>query len=177
MKKKIIIVTLAIPAAFIAAAEAIPLAIMASKSSMFSTIISSTGRAFTINSGKSAAINGGLELGGQYLSNGMTHNQWSLNSIDWADVSSSAAFGKGGDILLGSAVDFSFEKGFQINADEKLFTNLAVGIGKNQLNSGINNSLGSTIGKFSPVLSNVLSTGSQLNINVIIDSAKRKIEE
>lgn len=176
-EKKIIMVTIGLPAALIASAEAVPLMVMASKSSAFSAMTSSLGKAFAVNSAKSAAINGGLEFGGQYLSKGLVHNDWSVNRIDWLDVGGSMAFGKGGDVILGSALDFSFQDGFQFNSDKKLVENLFLGFGKHRLKKGISNGLGSSLGKYSPLLSDLISTGTQLNLNVMIDAAKRSSEK
>lgn len=176
-EKKIIIVTIALPAALIASAEAVPLMVMASKSSTFSTMISSLGRAFAVNTGRSAAVNGGLEFGGQYFSNGLIHNDWSLNRIDWIDGFSSAAFGKGGDVILGSAMDFSFQDGFQLHTDKKLGENLLLGLGKKQLNKKIGSGFRNTVGQHSTLLSDFLSNTTELNLNVMIDAAKRSSEK
>uniref|UniRef100_UPI002493B6A0 hypothetical protein n=1 Tax=Maribacter luteus TaxID=2594478 RepID=UPI002493B6A0 len=176
-EKKIITVTVGLPLAIIASAEAVPLMVMASKSSAAGTLTSSLGRTFAVNSGKLAAINGGKEFSGQYFSSALVHNDWTLNRIDWIDVGSNAIFSKGGEIVLGSAMDFSFQDGFQYHADNKLVENLFLGYSTAKLDSKVGSGFDKIVGQYSPTLSSFLSNSVQLNINVMVNSAKHLTEK
>ena len=116
-EKKIIMITIGLPAALIASAEAVPLMVMASKSSTFSAMTSSLGRAFTLNSGRSALINGTSNFAEQYISNGIATNQWgagNLRRVDMFDVGISASTNGFGGVLVKSEFDLTYQKGFEL---------------------------------------------------------------
>ena len=171
-EKTLITAVIGFPVVVVGAVEALPLLYAAGQASL-----PTLGKAFAVNSGKFAAINGGMEFSGQYLSSGLVENDWSLNKIDWIDVGSNAAFSKGGEIILGSAMDFSFQYGFKHHADEKLAENLLLSYGTGKLNSKIDFGFDSVAGQYSSTLSKFLSNSVQLNINVMINSAKHLSEK
>ena len=171
-EKTLITAVVGFPVVVVGAVEALPFLIAAGQSSA-----PALGKAFAVNSGKFAAINGGMEFSEQYFSNALGQNDWSLNKIDWIDVGSNAAFSKGGDIILGSAMDFSFQDGFKYHTDEKLAENLLLGYGTGKLNSKVNSGFDKIVSQYSPTLSSFLSNSVQLNINVMINTAKHLSEK
>ena len=80
-EKAIINVTIGLPAAIIGAAEAIPLMVMASNSGAFSSMTSSLGKAFTLNSFRTGLFKGGSNLFGQLATNDFKFDR----EIDYAD--------------------------------------------------------------------------------------------
>ncbi|WP_289064211.1 hypothetical protein [uncultured Zobellia sp.] len=66
---------------------------------------------------------------------------------------------------------------FKYHADEKLAENLLFSYGTGKLNSKIDSGFGSVAGQYSSTLSKFLSNSVQLNINLMINSAKHLSEK
>ena len=99
-------VTIALPAAIIAAAEAIPLMVMASKSSAFSAMTSSIGKPFALNSFRSGLFKGGSNLFGQLATNDFKFD----DKIDFADPLISGFTGGWGSVLGESAFEIRIKE-------------------------------------------------------------------
>lgn len=176
-EKSIFMVTIGLPVAIIASAEAIPLMILASKSTAASTISTSIGKAFAVNSGRQMAINGGLEFGSQYLSNGIAKNDWALSNIDIPDVVASTIFGKGGDVILGSAFDGSYNKGFRLNSFSDFSENIVTGGLKFKGSKVFDVSLGTPLGNLSKSFGTLTNFGGQLTIQTLVESFKKETKD
>ncbi|QLG46857.1 hypothetical protein [Costertonia aggregata] len=172
-EKKVVGITVGFPVIVIGMVEAIPLLVMASKSSATS-IGTSVSKAFTVNTGGKMAINGGLEFGSQYLSNGMVNNDWGLSNIDAWDVGVSTIFGKGGDVILGSTADFSFDKGFKINSFNEFSENILMGGAKFKGSKAFNNAVGKPLANFSNVFGKFFDVGGQLTIQTVIEGFRKE---
>ncbi|MDT7828475.1 hypothetical protein RQM65_07360 [Pricia sp. S334] len=174
-EKKIITVTIALPAAIIAAAEAVPLMVMASKSSIFSAMTSSLGGAFTVNMGRQMAFNGGLELGSKYLSGGIANNNWDASNIDIFDVASSSIFGHGGDVFLRSTSDSTCENGYRSTSIEEFSQNI-VGCVTFKGSKAFGNSMEIPLEKFSGKSGKATNFGGQFIIQTTVEPSRRKAE-
>ncbi|WP_282115914.1 hypothetical protein [Cellulophaga baltica] len=91
----IIAVTIGFPVVIIGAVEALPLVYSFGQSAL-PTVGKELGKAFAVNKGKVALLNGFSNLGEQYLSTGIAESKWGKQNwgqIDLFDVGASAAFG------------------------------------------------------------------------------------
>ena len=180
-EKKIITVTIALPVAIIGAAEAVPLMVMASKSSAFSSMTSSIGKAFVLNSGRQMGINAGVEFGSQYLSNGIANNEWgseNFRSMDKFDLGAKTLFGKGGGVFLSSLVDWKQSgQGPELNSFENFTTNMVFGGLKYKANSVLTKGLGKHLTDVSPSLGKIYLDGAQFTIKTTINSFSKRVKE
>ncbi|MBU2946330.1 hypothetical protein [Zobellia uliginosa] len=103
-EKSIITITLGLPVAIIASAEAVPLMVMASKSSLTSSAVSSLGKSFTINSFRTGLYNGGANLFGQLATNDFKFDE----KIDYFDPLISGVSGGWGSLVAESAFELRF---------------------------------------------------------------------
>ena len=178
-EKKIITVTIGLPAAIILTAEAIPLMVMASKSSAASAFSSYIGKAFTLNSSKFMAINGGSNLVEQYVSNAISFGEFgmeNLGKIDGVDVISSLLFTNAGSVPIKSAIDLSVEDGLRINSLDKFANNMISGGLKFKAGKTFGQAIGKPLGGLAPSVGGILNQGGQLTIKTTIESFKKKNE-
>ncbi|WP_282057264.1 hypothetical protein [Maribacter luteus] len=175
-EKKIITVTVGLPLAIIASAEAVPLMVMASKSSTASTLTSSLGRTFAVNSGRTALINGSMNFGSQYLSTGISKNEWglfNLKTIDVADVGASAVFSNWGSAILSSEFNLTFNEGFESNDLTTFSKNLALSRASKKVSSSFVSTVGKPMEQFAGTVGALYNYGGQFTISTLISTAKK----
>lgn len=139
-EKKIITVTVGLPLAIIASAEAVPLMVMASKSNAASTLLSS-GRSLFSLSTKGAGTRMAYETGSEFLSAGGDIGRMNLLGIGASAFSSNL-----GADFVGSKYSYSFNKGFESFTME----DTAIRLGAGKVGLGIKSGLG----RFSNVFGN-----------------------
>uniref|UniRef100_UPI002492740E hypothetical protein n=1 Tax=Maribacter luteus TaxID=2594478 RepID=UPI002492740E len=126
-------VTVGLPLAIIASAEAVPLMVMASKSSAASTLVSS-GRSLFSLSTKGAGTRMAYETGSEFLASKGQVGEMNLLGITTSAFGSNIAAE-----LIGSKYSFSINNQWEKVSWEQTAVNFAIG----RVNSGFENSLGS----------------------------------
>lgn len=121
--------------AIIAAAETVPLMVMASKSSTASTLLSSGRSLFSLSTKGGAGSRMAYETGSEFFSNGgRVGGDMNILGIGGASVFSSNL----GAEFLGNKYSISFNEGLESYSLEETAINFAIG----RLNSGIQGNLG-----------------------------------
>ena len=167
------------PVAIILAAEAVPLMVMASKSSAFTTATSSIGKAFTLNSFRTGLFKGGSNLFGQLATNDFRFDR----SIDYADPLISGFTGGYGSTLLESAFELRFgSQGMEIGyeGNENFATNAFPNIAGNLLGSKLKK-ITKPLGNLSPNINGLMTDflgGSFIETgeNILGDEIKLKLK-
>lgn len=171
----IIAVTIGFPVVIIGAVEALPLVYSFGQSAL-PTVGKELGKAFAVNKGKVALLNGFSNLGEQYLSTGIAESKWGKQNwgqIDLFDVGASAAFGNFGSVPLKSGLNYTIEGGPNLSSLEDFSKNMLF----NSLKFKASNSFGTAVGKplmeLSKPIGSVFDFGGKVTIKTTISSAKK----
>ncbi|CAM3511478.1 hypothetical protein [Zobellia roscoffensis] len=180
-EKKIISVTIGLPLAIIAAAETVPLMVMASKSSAATSLSSSLGKAFALNSGRVAAVNGASEFGDQYISNILINDgidaKFGLSHLDWGDIGIATVLSKPTASALGSVFDFDFDNGLKVNSFDDSMLNYGTSRLGGYTGEKFGNLVSTPIKKFSKPIGTVVDKTGNILITLGIRTISSNNEE
>ncbi|WP_298503597.1 hypothetical protein [uncultured Maribacter sp.] len=178
-EKKIIIVTVGLPCAFIGAVEAAPF-IYAYGQSTLPKVTTELGKAFTMNTGRKILVNGSYNVLEQYATIGLTDNKWGLDNlrnIDKFDVGVSAFFSNFGGVVLKSAFDYKSKNDYGVNNLVDFSANLLVGSLKYKASSLFVKGIGKPLSTFTPGIGDIFAQGGKITIKTTIGAASKKIKE
>lgn len=167
---------LAIEAAPFLAAEATLIAESGIVQSTLTQSFTSLSSSFALNSGKMAAVSGGVEFGTQYLSNVLINNDFSLGNIDFADVALSSAFTGSGSLLTQSFLDLK-GGGFELNGVEDATMNFIFGKAGSGATNKFNSEIGTSLSNFSPSMGSFLQGIGLIGIETTTKAANSQINK
>ncbi|QCX00947.1 hypothetical protein FGM00_12805 [Aggregatimonas sangjinii] len=168
-EKMIFTVTLAAPVMIIGAAEALPVLLAFGES----TALPSLGKAFALNSGRTAFANGATEFGEQYFNQVILDHDMNPLNVDWADITNSAVFSKPGAMFLNSTIDYSLKDGFEINSLEEASKNMFNRKTKSYLGGKFNKSFSGPIGELSKPMSVFLDKSMNMVFRIGINKVAK----
>ncbi|MBU3025979.1 hypothetical protein [Zobellia galactanivorans] len=171
LKKKITTVTIGLPVAVNGTVNILPFLYAVGQSSA-----PALGKAFAVNSGRTALINGSMNFGSQYLSTGISKNEWGLSNfktIDVADVGASAVFSNWGSAILSSEFNLTFNEGFESNDLTTFSKNLALSRASKKVSSSFVSTEGKPMEQFAGTVGALYNYGGQFTISTLISTAKK----